>query len=142
VGGRLRVGNVVALHADAVLGAGSAQVAAGGITVGAATAGIGVGFTTSGTTELEIGPWLRAGYGWATGSSDLPGVRTATYGNAIVIALLDATLRIHTQSPWTALMGIEIGHAIDAVQFLSDTSKVAGIGSVMIGARAGVAFDP
>lgn len=135
---RRRLGEHGSLEGGLGAGFGGTEVGTGAISMGAVTGHFGLAATTGGATELEIGPRLDIGYGFASGTSSAPGVKGASYGNAVVLGLLQATLRLHTESWWTLLVGLDLGHSLADVSFLSDASHAAGIGGVVIDARVGL----
>jgi hypothetical protein len=141
LGGEAAVRRRFGLHGslEGGLGAhfGGTEVGTGGISMGAVTGHFGLAATTGGATELEIGPRLDVGYGFASGTANASGVTGKSYGNAVVLGLLQATLRLHTESWWTLLVGLDLGHSLTDVSFLSDASHAAGIGGVVIDARIG-----
>jgi hypothetical protein len=63
------------------------------------------------------------------------------YGNTIAMLLLGATLRARAESAWSLLAGLDVGYVVADVSFLQDASRVAGIGGVTVGARAGVSLN-
>jgi hypothetical protein len=134
---RSRFGEHGAWHLGVGTGFGSTEVGIGAIAIGAATGSVGVAFTTGGTAEFELGPRLDAGYGWATGTARSSNVRGKSYGNGVVLGLVEATLRVHSESWWTLLLGLDVGQSIADVSFLSDTAQAAGIGGVVVDARIG-----
>jgi hypothetical protein len=140
---RLRGGGALSYRIGATVGAGGVEVPAGSASVGAATGSMGLGLTTGGSTELDVSASLHAGYGWARGtpSATAFGVDGRFYGNGVVLLLLGATLRARSDSAWSLLAGLDVGYVLADVSFLSESSRVAGIGGVTVGARAGVSLN-
>jgi hypothetical protein len=134
---RHRFGDHGAWHIGFGAGFGGTEVGIGTIAVGAATGSAGVAFTTGGTAEFELGPRLDAGYAWATGTARSSNVNGKTYGAGVVLGLVEATLRVHSESWWTLLLGLGAGQTIADVSFLSDTARAAGLGGVVVDARIG-----
>jgi hypothetical protein len=138
LGGHIHATSAFAVELGASFGGGDTAVNAGSVSIFDLAGRVGAGFTTGGDTELEFGPALEVGYGWANGSSTSAGTRGTSYGNAVALALASATLRAHPTASWAALLGVDVGYTLRDVAFLSDTAKVAGIGGAVLGARAGV----
>lgn len=135
---RFRSTSPFAFHVGADLAVGDTDVPIGSVAVGAAAGRVGAAVTTEGSTQLEIGPVLEAGYSWAKGSTSDPNAQGQSYGNALVLALLNATVRVHGASSWDALVGFDVGYALASVRFEApDGSRVAGLGGVGVGLRAG-----
>jgi hypothetical protein len=140
---RFRGGGALSYRIGGTVGAGGVEVPTGSASVGAATGSMSLGLSTGGSTELDVATTLHAGYGWARGtpSAAAVGVSGRYYGNAIVLLLLGATLRARSESAWSLLAGLDVGYVVADVSFLSDASRVAGIGGVTVGARAGVSLN-
>jgi hypothetical protein len=135
---RFRPSSTLVFHIGADLAGGDTDVPVGTVAMGAVLGRAGIGITTLGPVELEIGPAVEAGYGWAKGSSNDPNTQGQSYHNALVLALAAATLRVNAASTWDAFVGVDFGYALTGVAFESSNSvRVAGMGGVGIGARAG-----
>lgn len=139
---RLRGSHALAFRLGADFGLGDVALQSASALVGAATASAGIGVATRGPTELDVFTTLHAGYGFAHGT---PGGGTGTvqghsYGNGIAALLFEASLRLPIDARWSALLGIELGYVLADVSFLSDSSRIAGIGGAMLGAKAGVSL--
>jgi hypothetical protein len=137
--GRVQPAEHLVLRFGADVALGETDVQQGSVLVGTAAAAASAGWTTGGTTELELGPRLLGGYAWANGHGSTPDVKGSSYGDVFVLALAGATVRHHTQGRWTALLGVEVGYTLAGVSFLSDTSQAAGIGGAVLGLRTGLA---
>jgi hypothetical protein len=138
IAGRFRAGEHVAFHVGANVAVGDTDVPVGSVTVGAALGRVGAGITTGGPAELEIGPALEIGYGWAKGTSRDANTIGKSYGDVLVLAVATATLRVHAAPTWNAFLGTDFGYALSSVSFYNDLARAAGIGGVDIGIRAGI----
>ncbi len=139
---RLRGAHALAFRLGAHFGMGDVELQGASALVGAATASAGIGVATRGPTELDVFTTLHAGYGFAHGapSGSAGNVQGHSYGNGIAALLFEASLRVPIDALWSALLGIDLGYVLADVSFLSDSSRVAGIGGAVLGASMGVSL--
>jgi hypothetical protein len=139
---RLRGSHALAFRLGADFAMGDVALESASALVGAATASAGIGVATRGPTELDVFTTLHAGYGFAHGtpSGGAGDVQGHSYGNGIAALLFEASLRLPIDARWSALFGVDLGYVLADVSFLSDSSRIAGIGGAVLGASAGASL--
>jgi hypothetical protein len=126
---------VMRVGGDAAFG--DTDVTNGSVATNAVTAGFVAAYTTDGPAELDLGPAVHVGYAWASGTPANTATIGRTTGNALVLAAASATLRVHTESNWVGLVGVDLGYTLLGVSFFSDNLRAAGTGGALLGLRAG-----
>lgn len=115
------------------------------IRVGAVTAFVGAGWMFGGLTQLELGPRLHLGYGWAKDVFDL--TNDPTSDHLVVLGTLAGTLHIGFPREVHGHVGVEMGAGLlDAAVFdksmVDDRGGAGGIGPVIeLGFRLGVDYE-
>jgi hypothetical protein len=113
--------------------------------VGAVTAFVGVGWMFGDVTQLELGPRLHLGYGWAKDVFDL--TNDPTSDHVVALGTLAGTLHIGFPRAVHGHIGLEMGVGLlDAAvldeSMVDDRGDAAEIGPVIeLGVRMGVDYE-
>jgi hypothetical protein len=100
------------------------------------------GFVSVAHGTLEFGPEVESGGLWAHGNASRPGV-IASGGTTLVIATsFAATLRGRLGDRSWLGVAVRGGVVLRGATLLADAREAGGFTGAMLGARAGVSFDP
>jgi hypothetical protein len=126
---------------DAAIGAGQAHDPLGTIDLTLATGSFGVMVAGgSEAVELEIGPMLSLGNGWASGTPVAGG--TGDSASAFVATVQGAASAAIRFAPgWRGVLSIDAGGTVQKLDAQAAGRSAAGFGGVMLGFGLGIARE-
>jgi hypothetical protein len=135
------VGGPLRARIDAAVAAGQAHDPLGTIDLTLATGGLGLLLAGgSEAVQLEIGPMLSAGGGWASGNPN-PG-NTGGSASAFVMTLQGlASAAVRLGPGWRGVVAVDAGGTLQRLDAESAGHAAAGFGGVVLGVGLGVARE-